>query len=278
MASDIFGPIDLRPYGGRGQKYVITIIDSFSGFAKLYPSSNISAKTLTSIFKKYLDKYPKPKNLLSDQGRQYVSSEFQDFIKDSDIKHKFTTAYNPACNGISERLNVQIGNGLRIFEKKYFNKTLQNIEDAYNSTYHSTIKTLPCIAADMTSNIFKLTNFTKLDKSEILNNIKKSSTLNESKSNKKRISYKYEVKQKVLVKTLKPNKLEPRWHGHYTISDIGFNSNYLLLEIDNKIKKVNNKLIKPFRTGQNVMNSTSKEVSSIHNNGPDAVLGGILVV
>lgn len=41
--------------------------------------------------------------MITDQGRQFISSTFKEFIVKHDIKHVLTSPYNPTCNTIVER-------------------------------------------------------------------------------------------------------------------------------------------------------------------------------
>ena len=47
----------------------------------------------------------KIKALRSDRGGEYISEEFQDFLKENGIKSEPAAAYSPQQNGVAERLN-----------------------------------------------------------------------------------------------------------------------------------------------------------------------------
>ena len=47
----------------------------------------------------------KIKALRADRGGEYLSNEFQYFLKECGIRSEFTAAYLPQQNGVSERLN-----------------------------------------------------------------------------------------------------------------------------------------------------------------------------
>ena len=48
------------------------------------------------------------KTLCSDDGGEYVLTEFKKYLKEKGILHQTTTTYNPAQNGVAERNNCTI--------------------------------------------------------------------------------------------------------------------------------------------------------------------------
>jgi len=51
--------------------------------------------------------------LVSDNGRTFVTAEFQNFLKINGISHKRTAPYHPATNGSAERFVQTFKQGLR---------------------------------------------------------------------------------------------------------------------------------------------------------------------
>jgi len=47
--------------------------------------------------------YGIPKQLASDNGPRFLSSEFGNFMKQNGIKHLRSAPYHPASNGLAER-------------------------------------------------------------------------------------------------------------------------------------------------------------------------------
>ena len=45
------------------------------------------------------------KVLRSDRGGEYLSQEFQDYLKENEILSQWTPPYTPQLNGVSERRN-----------------------------------------------------------------------------------------------------------------------------------------------------------------------------
>lgn len=95
--------------------------------------TSLHLENLIKAFSNWLKIYPKPVTCLTDNGRNYISRKFNDFLAKHNIRHKLSRAYNPTGNGISERLNqtikrvLQTNQGCRISELlRKINFTIQN--------------------------------------------------------------------------------------------------------------------------------------------------------
>ncbi len=53
-------------------------------------------------------KYPKPKQVISDQGKGYKSKEYAIYLKDRNTTSKYISTTNPTANGINERITNTI--------------------------------------------------------------------------------------------------------------------------------------------------------------------------
>jgi len=51
--------------------------------------------------------------VISDNGRQFVSAEFDQFLSNLGIKHRYTALYNPQANGAIERFNRVLKGGIK---------------------------------------------------------------------------------------------------------------------------------------------------------------------
>ena len=75
-----------------GIKYLLTCIDIFSKYAWVEPLTTKTGKSLVTAFKNIFKSSWKPLVLQTDQGKEFVNSTFQQFLKAEGI-HYFTT-YN----------------------------------------------------------------------------------------------------------------------------------------------------------------------------------------
>lgn len=91
---DFMGPFN--------NKYFLIIVNAYTKWPEVFIinsiTTEVSIKTLRSTFARF----GLPKILVSDNGRQLVSNEFETFLKMNKIEHITTPPFNPASNGAAE--------------------------------------------------------------------------------------------------------------------------------------------------------------------------------
>ena len=107
--SDVCGPMPVPSFGG--SRYFVTFIDNYSRHTFVYFMKNKSE--VLEKFKEFnnyaVNATGKPiKILRSDNGGEYSSKEFESFLKKNGIVHQLSVPYNPAQNGVAERMNRTI--------------------------------------------------------------------------------------------------------------------------------------------------------------------------
>ena len=107
--SDVCGPMPVPSFGG--SRYFVTFIDDYSRHTFVYFMKNKSE--VLEKFKEFnsyaVNATGKPiKILRSDNGGEYSSKEFESFLKKNGIVHQLSVPYNPAQNGVAERMNRTI--------------------------------------------------------------------------------------------------------------------------------------------------------------------------
>lgn len=126
----------------------LVIVDHYSKWASAVPIRNKQSGTIVRALKhQVLPFLPSmPSSLLTDNGPEFTSSEFCEFLDDCNITHKFTTPYCPTSNGAVERVNRTIQGLLRsIVEKQHvWDQDLPRALVAYNNTLHSELGMSPC--------------------------------------------------------------------------------------------------------------------------------------
>lgn len=102
--------IDYMTYGG--QPYFI-LVDAFSRWPEVYLTHDMSSKTTIKICREIFSRFGMPKYIVSDNGRQFLSHEFKEFLRNNGIKQKLTAPYHPATNGLAERFVQTIKQAIR---------------------------------------------------------------------------------------------------------------------------------------------------------------------
>lgn len=114
VVSDVCGPIEVESLGR--SKYFITFTDVGSRYVVAYPIRAKSDafdrfKTYLAMIERHTGK--KLKAFHNDGGGEYISDEFQDFLRLKGIRFRNTCTDTPQQNGIAERLNRTLVNMIR---------------------------------------------------------------------------------------------------------------------------------------------------------------------
>ena len=110
LSIDIVGP--LPP--DRRHEFLIVFVDCFSKYTILVPSSNHTASTVSEALMRHVIPYfGTPRRLLSDRGREFISSIWTKLLRSLGIQQVLTSPYHPEGNAINERSHRTLNNMLR---------------------------------------------------------------------------------------------------------------------------------------------------------------------
>lgn len=104
-----------------------------------------SKAVINFLRKRIFHTYGTPEIIHSDNGRQFISQEFQDFLINYNIKHMRTAAYSPQSNA-SERVNQTVLAGIRASlnsDHREWDSQITEIECAIRSAVQQSIGTSP---------------------------------------------------------------------------------------------------------------------------------------
>ena len=158
--------VEMIPYSkvNKSFKYILVVINAFSKFAWAKPLKTKNGRDVTKAMRSILILTKPPKNLQTDQGKEFFNADFQKLMKDFNINHY--TTYSSVKASIVERLNRTL-KGMMWKEFSYrgnykWTDILEKLVTKYNNTYHKTIGMKPINVNSKNENIILKQSFTKL--------------------------------------------------------------------------------------------------------------------
>ena len=103
---DLCGPMRTQSYGGN--RYIFVLVDDFSRYTwTLFLKSKDQAFTAFSDLLLMLENryQTRVRSLRSDNGLEFVNSQFIEFCCERGISHEFSSPHTPQQNGVVERKN-----------------------------------------------------------------------------------------------------------------------------------------------------------------------------
>ena len=119
VAMDIMGPLPETP---NGNQYILVVADYFTKWTESYALPNHRAITVAeAIVTQFITRFGVPKQLHSDQGRDFESNLIQEICKLLQIDKSRTTPYRPQSDGLVERFNRTLQNMLATLVNEHRN-------------------------------------------------------------------------------------------------------------------------------------------------------------
>ena len=111
MAADLVS-LPRTPSGFIG---CLVVVDHYSKFVAAVPIRNKQSSTIIQALSSHIFPFiPSiPCKLLTDNGPEFISADFDTYLTSMNISHQLTTPYCPTSNGAVERVNRTIQGFLR---------------------------------------------------------------------------------------------------------------------------------------------------------------------
>lgn len=89
-----------EPYKG---EMFLAVMDTYSRWLEVHIMKSIKSAATIEKLREMFATHGLPATLVSDNGSNFTSSEFQEFMKRNGIKHIKLAPYHPASNALAER-------------------------------------------------------------------------------------------------------------------------------------------------------------------------------
>ena len=89
----------------QGQRYVLTVIDSYSRYTRFYPLTTKRSEVVVQALATYIADFGLPSAIVCDNGMEFRAETFRKFCQDHHITIHYTTPYNPRGNSPTERVH-----------------------------------------------------------------------------------------------------------------------------------------------------------------------------
>ncbi|XP_038063014.1 uncharacterized protein K02A2.6-like [Patiria miniata] len=137
IAIDICGPFE---HGPQNCRFAIVLMDYYSKWPEVAFAADATSHSVCSMLDSIFAREGLPNELVSDNGSQFVSTEFESYLIQRGIKHIRTSLYHPQANGLVERFNRVLKQTLQIATREHRPWKTATLEllTAYRSTAHAT--------------------------------------------------------------------------------------------------------------------------------------------
>ena len=123
------------PY--KGEMFLV-VVDAYSKWLEVHRMRSITSTATIEKLREMFATHGLPATLVSDNGSNFTSAEFQEFMKKNGIKHIKVSPYHPASNGLAERAVRIFKEGYEKMEEGSVQTKLSRFLLSYRTTPHST--------------------------------------------------------------------------------------------------------------------------------------------
>ena len=257
VAVDLIGPWTLMVAGQEIEFRALTIIDLVTNLVEIVRISDKTSANVTLQFENnWLARYPRPRYVIHDQGKEFTAHEFQSHLSQHGISPRCISTKNPQANAVCERMHQTIGNSLRVLAtmnhpfniahaEQLVDTAIANAVYAHRCTYHGTINTTPGALAFHRDMILDLP--LQADLQLIQQRRQQLIDTELVKANRKRFAYDYQPNDEVLKLRYKPGKLESRTDGPYRVLRVHTNGTLTIRISPYITERISIRRVKPYR-------------------------------
>ena len=134
--------IDFANY--KNENFLI-IVDAHSKWPEVHHMKSTTTEKTMEVLRRVFAQHGVPLELVSDNGPQFTSDDFEKFLKLNDIKHLKSPAFHPSTNGEAERFVQTFKKGMKARKnlKCSWNMKISDFLLSYRTTPHSVTRRTP---------------------------------------------------------------------------------------------------------------------------------------
>ena len=128
-------------------KVFFLAVDSYSKWLEIHMISDATTSKTITLLRQIFAQYGLPSQIVSDNGPQFTSDDFKQFMRSNGIKHILTSPYHPSSNGAIEKLVRTFKQSMKAgsSDKYPLQHRLQNFLLLYRSTPRATTNEPPAV-------------------------------------------------------------------------------------------------------------------------------------
>ena len=107
---DFLGPL---PRSKNNNKFILLCIDSYTRWPEIFAVEDQTAETVVMALMNLIARFGMMTDIVTDRGSAFHGKVLKGLYDKLGIKRHMTTPYHPACNGVVERQNQQVVNGIK---------------------------------------------------------------------------------------------------------------------------------------------------------------------
>ncbi|CAC5415744.1 unnamed protein product [Mytilus coruscus] len=121
------------------------MVDAHSKWPEVIKMKNITSESTINVLRTIFSRNGMPSRIVSDNGPQFTSQEFENFMQLNGIKHTRSAPYHPSTNGLAERFVQTFKQALKSSsnDSGTVSKKLAQFLSANRNTKHSTTNETP---------------------------------------------------------------------------------------------------------------------------------------
>ena len=137
---DLCGPL---PSG----ETLLVLVDCATRWPEVEILKSTTTTSIISRLRRIFATHGLPRVIVSDNGPQFVSGEFRDYLRANDVEHRRITPYHPQANAAVERFNATVMTALRRahHEGRNWRDALHTFLMTYRSTSHPATNASPSL-------------------------------------------------------------------------------------------------------------------------------------